>query len=173
MSQPRLLALPATLALSLFAGCEPSGPRPAPDAFVPAPELARSALAASLQAWRDGRPTGPASVAGVAVEVSDSGRDPARPLRGFTILGPIGADDRRCFAVRLTFDDPAGERTERYLVMGRNPIWVFRQDDYDRISHWEHEVEDEAEEDAPDATSEAAHAHDPPPIDAPPEPSRR
>jgi hypothetical protein len=138
-------------------------------AYVPEPELARSALSASLRAWRDGHPAGPASVAGVAVEVSDSGRDPARPLREFHILGPIGTDQRRCFAVRLSFDDPADERTERYLVMGRNPIWVFRQDDYDRISHWEHKMEDEAREDddAPDSTHEALHAHDPPPSDVP------
>jgi hypothetical protein len=33
----------------------------------------------------------------------------------------------------------------RYNVLGRDPIWVFRLEDYEMISHWEHPMIGEAE----------------------------
>lgn len=142
--------LGAALLIAL-AGCGGFTAGSRTDSFVPSPELARAALDASLTAWQAGKPTGPASALGTRVEVSDSERDPARPLRRFAILGPIGTDDQRGFAVRLAFDNPPETRVTRYLVVGTNPVWVFRQEDYERISHWEHAMDP-----LPDAAEVAA-----------------
>lgn len=154
------IAVTATMPLvTLLVGC---GSPPAPnglEAFVPPLEQARSCLSASLQAWRDGHPDGPVNDSGVSVEASDSERVAGRHLRDFEILGPIGTDERRTFAVRLKLDDPAEERVERYLVMGQNPVWVFRLEDYERISHWEHKMEEEEDEEL-EASESTGSAHD-------------
>jgi hypothetical protein len=146
-----------SLLAALAAGCGTSGGNRSPDAFVPPVETARSALEASLRAWRGGHPAGPAEASGTRVEVWDSERDPARPLKSFEILGPVDADRARGFAVRLAFDGPPEEEVVRYLVLGQDPLWVFRQEDYERISHWEHKMEevDEAEDVSPAADAEA------------------
>jgi hypothetical protein len=143
-------AWPGVLLLIVVSGCnDPTQSGVGPEAFVPTPELARAALSASLQSWRDGRPRGPVTVnapaLAVTVEVSDSYRSPDRPLQAFEILGPVGTSDVRGFAVRLSFDNPREEQVVRYLVVGKNPLWVFRQEDYERISHWEHKIKEDEE----------------------------
>jgi hypothetical protein len=120
-------------------GCDRS-PRDEAARYVPSPELAAAALDASLRAWRDGQPAGPVRAQGRSVEVSDSERLSGRRLKAYAILGPIGLEGPRGFAVRLALDAPPEESTVRYLVVGLDPIWVFRQEDYERISHWEHKV---------------------------------
>jgi hypothetical protein len=42
------------------------------------------------------------------------------------------------FTVKLTLEDPATELKARYVVVGIDPVWVFRQEDYDMLSHWDH-----------------------------------
>lgn len=151
----------AVLAL-VGAGCGGPGAASPGDAFTPSPGLARAALDASLAAWKAGRPAGPATAMGTRVEVSDSDRRPDRPPTDYEILGPIGAEgDPRGFAVRLTFADPPEQAVVRYLVIGRDPVWVFRREDYDRISHWEHRMDPEADE------AEAPPAQDHPTPDRP------
>ena len=135
------LALPA---------CGTTGGSPSFDDYNPSSELARAAISASLLAWRDGHPRGPASALGRVVEVSDSERDPKRPLRSFAILGPVGIEDRPGFAVRLDLANPDESLEARYVVVGRNPVWVFRREDYERISHWEHKMEKDESGDGTD-----------------------
>ena len=54
---------------------------------------------------------------------------PLNRLRG--VVGPLGAEDNvRPFAVRLVLDAPAETITTRYMVVGQDPLWVFRQEDY-------------------------------------------
>lgn len=55
---------------------------------------------------------------------------------------PIGK--ARPFAVRLVLDKPSETVATRYLVMGQDPLWVFRQEDFERMLHWEHKMDGEA-----------------------------
>ena len=48
------------------------------------------------------------------------------------------SDETRAFAVRLSLENPPEVQVVRYLVVGNDPLWVFRQEDYEMISHWEH-----------------------------------
>jgi hypothetical protein len=47
----------------------------------------------------------------------------------------------RCYVVGLKFDNPPAERRERFVVVGIDPLWVFRKEDYDKLAHWEHPME--------------------------------
>lgn len=124
------------LLLAAAAGC--SGSRQRDEDFIPPQAAARAALEAYLTAWAGGN-TDPA-VPGTrpAVMVADELRSKGRTLTGFTVLGEVPAEAPRCFAVKLTLGNPVAEVKERYVVVGIDPVWVWRYDDYLMITHWEH-----------------------------------
>jgi hypothetical protein len=126
-----------------IAGCGSRADLDAARRFRPPVDLARAALSASLRAWQEGRPGGPATAGSRGVEVSDSYRKPGRPLSAFEVLGPVDAGEAQGFAVKLSLANPREDQFVRYVVIGDNPLWVFRQEDYERIAHWEHKPEDE------------------------------
>ena len=146
------------LALALLAvGCGDEG-RVAPELESPGLDESRAALVAGLDAWQAGRrENGLVAGAKPAVGVVDSARK-GRPLLGFEVLGPLMVVAKaRPFAVRLDLDAPRETITARYLVLGRDPLWVFRQDDFERMLHWEHGMDPE-----PAASSPAPPAADRP-----------
>lgn len=105
--------------------------------FIPTEEVARGYLETALTACRDGRPTAPVGAVGPpAVHLVDSQRKPGQRLTAFTVLGPTAGDCARCYAVRLTLEQPAEEVRVRYVVVGQDPIWVFRYEDYETVMHW-------------------------------------
>ena len=122
--------------LAVAVGCSERGPRA--EEFVPAEAVARAALDASLRAWMQGEASSPVVGADPPVEVADGLRTKGRTLVRYEILGPVPADAPRCFAVRLTLGNPTQELRERYVVLGLNPLWVWRHDDYVMLTHWDH-----------------------------------
>ena len=123
-------------ALLLVAGCAGRGPRA--EDFVPPEDAARAALDAALAAWARGELKTPVPGTSPGVEVADGLRAKGRLLLKYEILGPVPADAPRCFAVRLTLGNPAEERRERYVVLGLDPVWVWRYEDYVMLTHWDH-----------------------------------
>ena len=136
MLRPFVCAL-ATLAVTLVpAGC---GSR-ARD-YTPSPHAARASLELVLTEWSQGRLSG--SIAGKPnVQVVDTSRQQGQTLRSFSVLSEtsVGAEGR-CYVVRLQFDNSAADERARYVVVGIDPIWVFRKEDYDKLAHWEHPME--------------------------------
>ncbi len=126
------------------AGCQPAPSGPA-ELEAPGLEPARAVLIASLDAWKAGRRTsGVVTGSNPAVGVVDAARAD-RPLLEYEVVGPLMvADKSRPFAVRLVLDEPREEVSTRYLVIGRDPLWVYRQDDFERMLHWEHKMDPEA-----------------------------
>ena len=117
------------------------------DRFVPEPGAARAAVDATLGAWRAGK--APDVILGdrPKVHVVDKQRRAGQRLARYEVLGEVSAENARGFAVRLTFEGEEERPVVRYVVVGTDPIWVFRQEDYDMISHWTHpmtEPEDRA-----------------------------
>jgi hypothetical protein len=137
----KILGLLATAALAT--GCHGADRGPAD---FNAPELgpARAALVASLDAWKAGRrESGVLIGAAPAIGIVDSLRTD-RPLLGYEVVGPLLAVAKgRPFAVRLELDSPREAVDVRYVVMGRDPLWVFRHDDLDLMLHWEHKMSGE------------------------------
>lgn len=100
--------------------------------YSPATDTARQALQGALDAWKRGEPPGKVTGLPIAVEVSDSKRQRGQTLSSFEITGEIPSDAGKGFSVRLNLENPQEEQQVRYIVVGRDPIWVFREEDYKR-----------------------------------------
>lgn len=134
-----LLALVATV-LALGGACD--GWRdPKPPAFLPSWSEARQALDWALSTWRDS-PDPPRLIVSPKVQFVDQQRRPGERLKAYEILAQTDVENARQFTVRLTLENEPSPRLTRYVVIGREPVWVFRFEDYDMISHWEHKMDD-------------------------------
>ena len=99
--------------------------------YVPSEDKARKALEATLSAWRDGKRPGPIEGAPVAVQAVDSRWQYGERIAAYEILNEEANEGPRVFAVRLTMQRPAGKQvTTRYFVVGKEPLWIYREDDY-------------------------------------------
>jgi hypothetical protein len=97
--------------------------------YMPAQEVSRKALEAALTAWQNGQE--PGTIDGeTPVEVADSKWKSGQKLSKFEILSEEPGDGPKVFSVRLTLKQPASQQTVRYVVVGRKPIWVYREEDY-------------------------------------------
>lgn len=99
--------------------------------YIPSEDKARQALEATLSAWRDGKPVGSVEGGPVAVQAVDSHWQRGVKIASYEILNEEPNDGPRVFSVRLTLQRPAGKQiTVRYFVVGKEPLWVYREDDY-------------------------------------------
>lgn len=126
-----LLTWVSSLSISA-AGC--AGRSQDAERFVPQPATARSAVEAALNQWQNHKPSKELSF---KVEFVDTHRNPEQRLENFDILGEAGSDAGRCFSVRLTLANPDELQTARFIVIGINPVWVFREDDFTMLTHWD------------------------------------
>ena len=142
----RLLLGLLLLSGAALAGCRyflPSTGRSDAD-FIPSDAVCRQALSSVLEAWQAGIPVGPVPQSAPLIHVTDSSRIQQRPLQSWRILGQVPGNAASCYAVQLTLDQPVEQRRERYVVVGIDPLWVFRHEDYDLLLHWEHPMEPES-----------------------------
>lgn len=129
--------IPARLFLGMLAGALGAGcGKQGFDRYVPSTETAREALTAALEAWKDGQAPGVIDTLSTPVQVVDDQRRSGQQLRQYEILGAVPGEGPRCFVVRLQLDQPLEERKVRFLVTGLDPLWVFRQEDYEMLLHW-------------------------------------
>jgi hypothetical protein len=76
-----------------------------------------------------------------AVHLVDTQSQPGQKLAAFTVLGPTTGEAHRCYAVRLTLDNPREEVRARFVVMGLDPLWVIRYEDFETLAHWDHSMD--------------------------------
>jgi hypothetical protein len=101
-------------------------------ASPPSDDVARVALEASLKAWRDGDKPGTVAGTDPPVQVLDTPWSKGDRLASYEILGEeTGAVEKR-FDVRLTLAKPERVQEVKYYVVGRGPVMVFRDEDYQR-----------------------------------------
>lgn len=120
--------LPICLLFLVAGGCR----RLSPADYVPDASVAKKALAAALNAWKAGQPMGPIEGKPVAVQALDSVWQSGRKLSAWVLLQESAASTGQQFRVRLEFADGSSQECQ-YVVVGRDPIWVFRQEDYDKL----------------------------------------
>jgi hypothetical protein len=110
--------------------------------YIPPPEAARGAVTLVMDGWRKGLT--PDQTVGKAPEVHvvDKHRLPDQHLAQYEILGEVTAENARAFAVRVVFEGSDEPQVVRYIVVGTDPMWVFRQEDYEMISHWMHKMDE-------------------------------
>jgi len=111
--------------LGLIAGCGASHAR-----YVPTSGEARSSLEAALAAWRDGKAAGDVE-AKPPVHVVDSAWQAGQQIESFQIGAEEDVGDgTKQFVVKLTMKKAKGDQDVRYVVHGRDPVWVFNAEDY-------------------------------------------
>jgi hypothetical protein len=118
-------------------------------------ESSKAALVASLNAWKaDQRASGVMIGSAPSIGIVDAMRTERR-LLDYKVLGPLMVVEKgRPFAVQLILDAPRETIAARYVVLGRDPLWVYRQEDFDRMIHWEHKMDPESQPDpAPPSSS--------------------
>ena len=131
----KALAIAAVLPWIVACHRSPSGY----DRYVPSAAQAEEALAQVMAAWKDGQRAGPLKLesAAVTIQVADSRRKPGQRLVDYELLGEVSGEGPRTFVVRLKLDNPSEEVSVRYYLVGIDPLWVFRQEDYDAAAHWD------------------------------------
>jgi len=113
--------------LGLLAGCGSGHAR-----YTPSAGEARSSLEAALTAWRDGKTIGEVE-AKPAVHVVDSAWQGGQQIDSFQIGDEEdGGDGTKQFVVGLMMKKAKGTQDVRYVVHGRDPVWVYREEDYKR-----------------------------------------
>jgi hypothetical protein len=107
--------------------------------YVPTAAAAEEALKSVLDAWQRGEP--PGRIEGEpAIQVGDTHRRAGQKLARYEIAGELPTQEGRLFAIRATFASPAAEEKIHYVVVGIDPLWVLRQEDYHTMTRWEHNM---------------------------------
>jgi hypothetical protein len=122
----------------LACGCGKKAPN-----YTPSAADAEAALRRALDAWKAGEPAGPVPETKPLVHVTDAGRKPGQRLEDYRILGETYGTGGRTYAVVLHLTNPDEQVKTRYVLVGIDPLWVFRQEDYELLMHWDHHMPDE------------------------------
>ncbi len=122
-------------------GCDRLGHEAKTPAFVPSWPEARHALESSLSTWRDTPSPLPDSFDIPGVQFVDQQRDPHQRLSSFQILAQTEIENARQFTVRLSLEGEGSSQLVKYNVLGRDPVWVFRLENYEMTAHWEHRMD--------------------------------
>ncbi len=99
---------------------------------LPSDESARTALDLALSSWRDGKKPGPITGTTPPAEIHDTRWSLGDRLASYEILGEEKNGAEMKFNVRLTLAQPAGVQEVKYYVLGRDPVMIFRDEDYAR-----------------------------------------
>lgn len=121
----------AGLALASAAGCASNKSY---DKFIPKEDAARVALETVLTSWQNGDKPGTISTTKIPIEVIDSKWKSGQKLNSYQIVGSEPGQGPRWFSVKLVLQKPAGEQTVKYVVVGNSPLWVYREEDYNKAS---------------------------------------
>lgn len=120
------------LSLALWAGGCGRGNR-----HIPSVGSARQALETALKAWQNGQPVGTIAAASPPVQAVDSGWGKGQRLSSYEILEEATREDgKRRFKVRLHLQKPGNDQEVHYVVVGQSPLWVYREEDYQKAEGW-------------------------------------
>jgi hypothetical protein len=128
----------------------------ATERFVPPAATAREALSTALKSWQNGDAPGTIPATSPPIQLVDAHRKPGQKLASCAILGEVAGGGPRTFAVKVKFEDPPEESRLRFVVVGRDPIWIFREEDYELLLHWEHAMPGPANDGEAESTASPA-----------------
>ncbi len=115
--------------LMVLVGCDGTGHA----RYTPTKDEARSSLEAALTAWRDGKPCGTID-AKPPVHVADTAWQGGAQIEAFEIGEEEDpGDGTKQFPVKLTMKKAGAVQDVRYIVNGRDPVWVFSEPDYKKM----------------------------------------
>jgi len=108
--------------------------------YTPSVSVAEAAVRQALDEWAAGRPAGPIEGTKPLIQVNDSGPQRLKKLAGYRVLGETKGASGRTFAVTLQLSEPDAVVKTQYIVVGIDPLHVFRQEDYELLAHWDHHM---------------------------------
>ena len=108
--------------------------------FKPGKEVAETALNLALEDWTAGKPVGEIAGSKPLIFITDTNRNPKQTLEGFKILGETPGRSGRTYAVELSLKRPDEKLKTEYIVVGIDPLWVFRREDFELLMHWDHRM---------------------------------
>jgi hypothetical protein len=129
------LAFLSAILVTAQCGC-----RPKVADYTPSPATAEDAVRRALDAWMAGQPAGEIPDSKPVIHVTDAGRNPGQTLESYKILGESHSSSGRTFVVNLQLANPSEALKTEYIVVGIDPLWVFRKDDYELLMHWDHHM---------------------------------
>jgi hypothetical protein len=118
-------------------GCDHSRQEPATPGYMPGWDEARQSLVSALTAWRDALSPSPTSSNTDSVQFIHKRLQPNQRLRAFEILAQSDIENARQFTVRLDLEGEESPQLVKYNIVGRDPVYVFRLEEYEMLSHWE------------------------------------
>ncbi|HEX5445485.1 MAG TPA: hypothetical protein VFW87_16785 [Pirellulales bacterium] len=105
--------------------------------YVPNDAAARAALTTALDAWKSGKAPDKIGASGPAVQAQDTQWRDGQKLVDYEIVGPapaVAEDPNRRYTVKLTLAGAAEPRETIYIVVGKDPVFVFSQTSYQQLS---------------------------------------
>jgi hypothetical protein len=124
MRTPALLLF--LIAPGLLAGC---GGGSAP---LPSTPLARQALQTSLDAWKAGKPASSLTNEKPGIEAVDFEWKSGKVLSEYTLGEEIPGQGTQTVSVSLTLQGEPAAKTVQYMILGLDPVRIFRDEDYNR-----------------------------------------
>lgn len=96
---------------------------------------ARQAVEGALSTWRKGAKPDQLASSAPPVHPVDFQWQAGQVLESYRIVGeePSVGDASKRFSVSLSLANSKGEINTQYVVVGRDPIWVYRDEDYARL----------------------------------------
>ncbi len=102
--------------------------------YLPASGTARGALDAALKKWKSGEAHAPVTGFSVPIDVFDARWQKGKKLESYEILSEEESDGPKTFIVKMKLDEDKEEKEVKYLIVGKNPLLVFREQDYNKAS---------------------------------------
>lgn len=103
--------------------------------FTPDENKAKTTLESALNHWKNGGSTGTIADTSPSIEVIDTKWKAGQKIKGFEITAeePFSGTGARIFKVRLELTSGKSEDT-KYAVLGINPVLIYRDEDYQKLS---------------------------------------
>jgi hypothetical protein len=100
--------------------------------YIPAADTARPALEAALNAWKSGQPVDSVKLGEKPVNLVDSRWQGGAKLQSFEVTAEIPPNPLRAYKVKVQTDKDQAASETTYLVVGIDPLLIYRLDDYER-----------------------------------------
>jgi hypothetical protein len=119
-------ALIVLLALAACLGCGNGGT----DQFLPSENVSRKALETALTAWQNCQPMDQVGSASPAIQVAEPRWKAGQKLGGYEIVKEDNEDGHTYYSVKLKLKGAAREPLVRYVVVGKDPLWVYNEEEF-------------------------------------------
>lgn len=133
MTRDRRSSVPMVLALFLClntGGCGGSSKN-----YAPTAEGAKETLDRALSAWQKGEKSNSLETASPPINVSIADWQAGKVLEKFEILKeePVPGEVNKMFSTNLRLKGAKSDTKARFIVIGREPIWVYGENDFKNL----------------------------------------